>query len=318
MLGWITQVVVCLPAIFLAIAVVNPKIASADGNTFLLYDDVDAPGYDFGYFDPPTLDWCQNQCRNERQCKAFTYNHRKQVCFLKRNARAPLKRHWGATTGIKVGANRISRKSNRDAPGNDYKSFSPPTLPDCKNLCDEEPNCKAFTFNKSKQVCFLKNKQDPSRVRYNGAITGVKVARNSRPPPTETGDPMPTKNDVTTGTGFAVSNNGLILTNNHVVEQCDAITVRGKGSARIKEIDERNDLALLKIEGETYAAEFSSAAPPQGRSVYALGFPYSGLLSTSVNFTDGVISALSGIGNDSPLSPIHGANTAWQFRGALG
>ena len=124
-------------AVCFAMAVVSPKVVSADDNTFRLYDDTDAPGYDFGYYGPPTLDSCQKQCREERQCKAFTYNHRKQVCFLKRNATAPLKRHWGATRGIKVGANRISSKSNRDAPGNDYKSFSPPTLPDCKNLCDE-------------------------------------------------------------------------------------------------------------------------------------------------------------------------------------
>jgi len=55
--------------------------------------------------------------------------------------------------------------------------------------CDEEPNCAAFTFNKSKQVCFLKNKGDISRTYFNGAITGVKVARDSQPWPSERVDP---------------------------------------------------------------------------------------------------------------------------------
>jgi hypothetical protein len=296
MLSRTNRLVVCLLAIILAVAARIPEV-SADDYNFKFYRDTDAPGYDYQGFTPPTLASCQNACREEKQCRAFTYNHAKQVCFLK-SAKARLVRHREATTGIKIGTNGFSKRKNRDAPGNDYYSFVPPTLSGCKDRCDKEPNCKAFTYNELKQVCFLKNKQAPSLVRHAGAITGVKVAETSSPPPTASGEPSKAETYIATGTGFTVSDDGLVLTNSHVVERCEAITIHDRGSAHIKEIDEINDLALLKIEGKTSAAEFRATAPRLGMSVYALGFPYSGILSGSVNFTSGNMSSLSGIKND--------------------
>jgi len=61
-------------AVCFAFAVVSPKIDRAETNAFRLYDDTDAPGCDFGFYGPPTLDSCQKQCLEETQCKAFTYN----------------------------------------------------------------------------------------------------------------------------------------------------------------------------------------------------------------------------------------------------
>ena len=190
-------------AVCFALAAVSPKIVLAETNAFRLYDDTDAPGYDLGYYGPPTLDSCQKQCLEERQCKAFTYNGLNESCFLKDNARVQFKRHWGATTGIKIGANRLSLRRNSDAPGNDYNWFKPPTLSDCRTLCDEEPNCKAFTFNKSKQVCFLKNKRDISLIRFDGAITGVKVTRTSEPWPSERVNPSSQPPATSSANGFS-------------------------------------------------------------------------------------------------------------------
>jgi S1-C subfamily serine protease len=62
------------------------------------------------------------------------------------------------------------------------------------------------------------------------------------------------------GSGFAVSNDGLILTNRHVVENCKGISVADFRSAIIKAVDEQNDLALLKIQGTTSAAKFCPSA----------------------------------------------------------
>jgi len=42
-----------------------------------------------------------------------------------------------------------------------------------------------------------------------------------------------------------------------------------------------------------------STSPSLGESIFALGFPYSGVLGAGINFTGGLISSLSGIGNDS-------------------
>ena len=68
---------------------------------------------------------------------------------------------------------------------------------------------------------------------------------------------MPRENTrpvVSTGSGFIISEDGYLLTNNHVVEDADEITVslgdRREYSAEIIGADPRSDVALLKIEAE--------------------------------------------------------------------
>ena len=57
---------------------------------------------------------------------------------------------------------------------------------------------------------------------------------------------------VTSGTGIIVSARGHILTNHHVVQECQTIEMRRPGevtvSASVLHIDESNDLALIKVE----------------------------------------------------------------------
>ena len=63
---------------------------------------------------------------------------------------------------------------------------------------------------------------------------------------------MPQRNVQSMGSGFIVSEDGYILTNNHVVEGADDIQVRlidrREYTAKIVGTDERSDLALLKID----------------------------------------------------------------------
>ena len=59
------------------------------------------------------------------------------------------------------------------------------------------------------------------------------------------------------GTGFAVSADGLILTNAHVIKGCSSVTVRIIGvelPATMVSTDPQNDLALLKVSGPVTAA----------------------------------------------------------------
>jgi S1-C subfamily serine protease len=109
----------------------------------------------------------------------------------------------------------------------------------------------------------------------------------------------PEKKQTTTGSGFFVSQDGFILTNHHVVDECESITIHDKGLAVVKEVDGANDLALLKIQATSKPASFRTTSPGLGESIFALGFPYSGILGAGINFTGGLISSLSGIGNDS-------------------
>ena len=96
------------------------------------------------------------------------------------------------------------------------------------------------------------------------------------------------------GSGFIISADGLILTNNHVVENADEIVVRLSDSkeytAKIVGRDSKTDIAVIKIEGATnlHSAELGdSDGLKVGEWVMAIGNPF-GLENT---ITAGIVSA---------------------------
>src|SRR5579871_1237120 len=82
------------------------------------------------------------------------------------------------------------------------------------------------------------------------------------------------------GSGFFISADGYIVTNNHVVEKAKDVTVTtadGKTvSAKVIGTDPKTDLALLKVkEGSDYPfVSFASKAPRVGDWVIAVGNPF--------------------------------------------
>lgn len=96
------------------------------------------------------------------------------------------------------------------------------------------------------------------------------------------------------GSGFFISDDGYVVTNQHVVEGGDKFTVKmddgTEYDAKLIGADERTDLALLKIDGEgnkfTYV-DFAPEAPNVGEWVVAVGNPFG--LGGSV--TAGIVSA---------------------------
>jgi serine protease Do len=95
------------------------------------------------------------------------------------------------------------------------------------------------------------------------------------------------------GSGFFISADGYVVTNNHVVEHAKEVTVitaDGKSvPARIVGTDPKSDLALLKVkEGSGYPyVSFASQTPRVGDWVIAVGNPF-GLGGT---VTAGIVSA---------------------------
>jgi len=106
-----------------------------------------------------------------------------------------------------------------------------------------------------------------------------------------------------TGTGFAVSFGGHILTNAHVVSTCGTVTARIGGvelPTQVVSLDAQNDLALLKVQS-TFGTVLSlrdGARVQLGEAVAVFGYPLQGVISTSLNMTTGNISALAGLGDD--------------------
>jgi serine protease Do len=104
------------------------------------------------------------------------------------------------------------------------------------------------------------------------------------------------------GTGFFISHH-LIVTNNHVINGCNRTIYvrfpdRGSFTAIIYGQDETNDLALLNTVMENLTVASFRARPRLGEAVASYGFPLSGLLSSSGNFTVGNITSLAGMKDD--------------------
>ncbi|ODT71309.1 MAG: hypothetical protein ABS75_08510 [Pelagibacterium sp. SCN 63-23] len=109
-------------------------------------------------------------------------------------------------------------------------------------------------------------------------------------PGNQGGEPRP-RQFMAAGSGFIISEDGYVVTNNHVVEDATKVTVVFEdGSEQVAEIvgtDERTDLAVLKIEGDNLPfVTFEDEASRVGDWVVAVGNPF-GLGGT---VTVGVIS----------------------------
>ncbi len=106
-------------------------------------------------------------------------------------------------------------------------------------------------------------------------------------------NPYRSQAQVATGSGVIVSEDGYIVTNNHVVENADEIEVALHNNktykAKLIGKDEDTDLALIKIEGMHFpAASFSNSDSLMiGEWVMAVGNPFN--LSSTV--TAGIVSA---------------------------
>ena len=99
------------------------------------------------------------------------------------------------------------------------------------------------------------------------------------------------------GTGIVMSEDGYVITNHHVIESAQAVSVLTADSreytASIIGSDETSDLAVLKIEAEgLQAAEFGDSSVLQvGDSVAAIGDPLGTALRGTM--TDGIVSAIN-------------------------
>jgi S1-C subfamily serine protease len=103
------------------------------------------------------------------------------------------------------------------------------------------------------------------------------------------------------GSGFFVSADGYLITNNHVVKNALRVKVKntsGVFPAVVVRVNESSDLALLKVSGQFKPLCISTNDVQLGDSVFTIGFPDIDLQGTQPKFTDGKISSLFGIKDD--------------------
>jgi len=98
------------------------------------------------------------------------------------------------------------------------------------------------------------------------------------------------------GSGVIIDKEGYILTNNHVVENAEKLTVRlndvRQFDAQLIGNDPQTDVAVIKIEGENlpYANLGNSDDVKVGEWVLAIGTPFGEILTSTV--TAGIVSAV--------------------------
>jgi hypothetical protein len=108
--------------------------------------------------------------------------------------------------------------------------------------------------------------------------------------------------NASSGSGFAVSLDGYVITNNHVIEGCQEVILHTKEKdikTRVISFDPQNDLALLKgdFQPKTVFA-LSNDRPELLQDIYVAGYPFGNAISSSIKVTKGIISSLTGIGNN--------------------
>lgn len=108
-----------------------------------------------------------------------------------------------------------------------------------------------------------------------------------------------------TGTGFAISNDGYIVTNYHVTEGADSIYIQNHEGQYLKShlvsFDEKTDVAILKVEDKSFRFAkgdvpytFETSKRKLGTKVFTLGFP-----QDEVVYNQGYISSKNGYNGDS-------------------
>jgi len=108
-----------------------------------------------------------------------------------------------------------------------------------------------------------------------------------------------------TGTGFAISNDGYIVTNYHVTEGADSIYIQSRDGEYLKthlvSFDEKADVALLKVDDKAFRFgkgdvpyTFETTKSRLGTRVFTLGFP-----QDEIVYNQGYISSKNGYNGDS-------------------
>ena len=160
--------------------------------------NIDRRGSDYRSFKlaSPDPGACQNACRNEGQCKAWTYVNPgvqgpEARCWLKNRIPGPTQSTCctsgverpdtvgqGSSAGAGAGV-ATNWERNIDRRGKDYRSFKldAPDPGVCQNACRNEGQCRAWTYvNPGVQGpqarCWLKNSV-PSQISSTCCISGV-------------------------------------------------------------------------------------------------------------------------------------------------
>jgi S1-C subfamily serine protease len=139
------------------------------------------------------------------------------------------------------------------------------------------------------------------------------------------------------GSGFGLTTNGIIVTNYHVIEGAEKISVRGINSnftkaykAKVLVSDKNNDLALIQIDDAdfsnlgTISYTIKKGLVAVGESIFVLGYPLRATMGDEIKLTNGIVSSKSGFQGDvtsyqisAPIQPGNSGGPLFDSQGNL-
>ncbi len=140
---------------------------------------------------------------------------------------------------------------------------------------------------------------------------------------------VPVRDNKFSGTGFALTADGYLVTSAHVIQGADSLLVEGRDHQRYKAemvfADAKHDLAILRIKDAKFSGfgrlpyVFKGGQADLGERVYTLGYP-----REDVVYGEGALSARSGFGGDTafyqvsiPVNPGNSGGPLLDERGNL-
>ncbi|MGI4822220.1 MAG: S1C family serine protease [Janthinobacterium lividum] len=138
----------------------------------------------------------------------------------------------------------------------------------------------------SRQIASLKHRQDALTAKLNGGMLTAPLIESKY-----------------SGTGFALTADGYLVTSSHVIQGADSLLIEGRDHQRYHAetvfSDVKHDLAILRIKDAKFSTfgrlpyTFKSGEADLGERVYTLGYP-----REDVVYGEGALSSRSGFNGD--------------------
>ncbi len=180
----VTAVTVASLFVILSTGCVPPPggIYGGGGGGGALEWNTNRPGMDMGPgFSVANANQCKNHCNSNGSCRAWTYVKSGHKCWLKHGVPAGQPNNcctsgvktWGGGGGGGGGGSAMEWNTNR--PGMDMgPGFSVANANQCKNHCNSNGSCRAWTYVKSGHKCWLKHNV-PAAQANSCCTSGVKT-----------------------------------------------------------------------------------------------------------------------------------------------